>query len=398
MYVEADKTLLNINRLYFPPVSEWSESPCHDVSHYDETAGLTYCPDVTSDEHIKVQSLKTSTIVVAVDGSTQRENGVSQRASYAVYFGPSSPWNECGIVPGDESDSAIAAKAYAAKRAIEIIEDDISREHKISCLLLKTCSAYLTRCMAESIYQCEANNWTGADDEAHSSRFMLLSLHDAIDEASKEERFITKFWHDGEIANSEVAGLARSALEPDNLAASLAPRLRNMNVLGSSQNANSDNILNQSTQFEHAGTSREDPWEESLSYWSHTAPADPLAIELCRRLRIPLHIIEPGMFTGFESPIRRLVTTGHDLPRNFKLLFGTHWRDAVEEEWIGIRTQCLGPAPRAETYACRSGRMLDAGAPFRRLRPASKEERKRIRLLTVLRKSIKKTIKEKGDV
>ena len=395
MYIEAGETTEQ-SRLFRPSGPSWPIPENREVIFADSKTGLNYLTTVIFDEELESRTFNSSTIIIGIDGYTPSEDGRSPRvASYGVYFGPSSPFNEFGPLPREELQTSLSAKAYAARKAIEIVEDDILLQQDITHVILKTNSAFLARSLAELIWKWEDNSWETASGESLHNRHTFLGLHDAINEAHQEGRFRTQFWHVHKKHNLEADDLAKRALKPERYSVALAQMQATVDVLRIQVDPEFEEPMARIyTNIEDLYLQHEEPWEKAVKYWMQAAPLDPDAQDLCRRLRISMKTRREGMFTGFELPIRRLIVTGHDRPRNFRTLFGPHWQAAIEDEWISIRTQLLSPPPEL-SYASRVGKMLDAGAPYVRLRPATKDEQMRIKILAVLSKSIKKTLKEK---
>ena len=113
-----------------------------------------------------------------------------------------------------------------------------------------------------------------------------------------------------------------------------------------------------------------EPWQASLSYWTEIAHTTAAAHNLCNRLGIQLRKGTPGIYTSITPPIRRLVITGEDRPKNFALLFGPSWVVDILEEWKRIRADVLDTG-RNKTIV---DQMLDMGTPWYRPRAATASE------------------------
>ncbi|KAN0110175.1 hypothetical protein V8E51_006562 [Hyaloscypha variabilis] len=287
-------------------------------------------------------------IVVSIHGACRGNGTSSARAAYGVFFGKDSPYNESGILPETEHQGSNAAVIYAAKRALEIVEDRVTQDitkPAIKEVIIKTHSSYLFLSMVEDVLSWEKNGYIDSRGKRVGNRFLIGKLENLIEEAREENTFATRFWLVGASDNEEGVPLAEEAFNR-------AQKLK-----------------------EHAIDASDCP----LSYWILTAPEDADARELARRLRFRLHDIAAGLdnVVGTAAEvvivIRRLVITGEDREQNFECLFGTEWTK-LKPFWAEMRLEVLeefrGPSKSFCVFC-------DGDAPFHRpRRPDALEEEK----------------------
>jgi ribonuclease HI len=70
-------------------------------------------------------------VVITIHGACRGNGTSSARGAYGVYFGEGSPYNEPGLLPETERQGSNAAVVYAAQRALEILEDRVTRDPSI---------------------------------------------------------------------------------------------------------------------------------------------------------------------------------------------------------------------------------------------------------------------------
>lgn len=291
------------------------------------------------------ENIYSRTIVVSIHGAC-RDNGTPQAtASYGVYFGNGSDHNEHGLLPKNERQTSQSAPLFSAQRAIEIIEDDFV-QGEFKNLVIKTHLAYLAESMSRDIWRWEKNDYENSEGLEVSNRFLFERLHDMIEEAKKERGLCVRFWLVGAEHNQDPIVLAHRALNKGAKAKAM------VQIDG--------------------------PLVRAVKYFMYTAPTEIGAQELCRRVGIVLRRGYPGSFTGVMAPIRRLVITGEDRPRNFARLFGPDWEEAVMYDWGEIRFDILTKPATGAPGDDGVGFMMDVGTPFYRPRLPTVEERQRI--------------------
>jgi len=100
-------------------------------------------------------------------------------------------------LPETERQGGNAAVVYAAKRALEIIEDQIApniSNPAIEEVILKTHSSYLFLSMVEDVQKWERDGYIGTDGKRVKNHFLIGKLNHLIEEATYRHRFDTRFW------------------------------------------------------------------------------------------------------------------------------------------------------------------------------------------------------------
>ncbi|RDL39875.1 uncharacterized protein BP5553_04215 [Venustampulla echinocandica] len=117
---------------------------------------------------------------------------------------------------------------------------------------------------------------------------------------------------------------------------------------------------------------------DPFTYYNTIAHTVPEAKDLAKSVNLTL---PTGATEGLEKPIRRLIITGNDTPKNLQLFLGPGWKSIETSIYKPARINVLlHPPPGSPSYAIYGG--LDAGAPSlspRQPSPAESEEIKTIR-------------------
>lgn len=289
------------------------------------------------------ENLLPNTVVISVHGACKNDGTGQAQASYGIYFGKRSVHNEYGELPETEKQSAQAAPLYAVKRAIEIVEDRAKLDFELRTVILKTHKAFLIDCLAWDVWHWEKNNYQNSEGFEVTNRFLVEKIHDMILEAKRERGLRIQFWLVEGEENMEAFCLAHSTFDKRVTIVEPQPRPSRL--------------------------------EQAMMYYMFDAPQDPAAQALCARIDVNLPSTEPDgrrNFPGVTAPIRRLVITGEDRPRNFSRLFGPAWKALAVDEWRELRCEVL-TVPESERSP--QAQMLDRGAPFYRPRLATAEEK-----------------------
>ncbi|OWO98648.1 NADH-ubiquinone oxidoreductase 78 kDa subunit, mitochondrial precursor [Marssonina coronariae] len=282
----------------------------------------------------KADNLIPQTIVLSVHGACREEGTPNSKGYYGVHFGERSSHNEFNKLPRFEKQSRQAAPLYAIKRAIEIVEDE---QWTFKTLVIKTHLKYVVDSLSQDVWLWEENNYQNTEGFEVVNRFLIEKIHHMILEAHKERCLRIKLWFVSVGDNKDAILLANKALD------------KRLSIVESEP--------------------PDTPLERAVHYYMYEAPRDPDALELCLRVGIGLKRGYSRSFTGVNVPIRRLVVTGEDRPRNFERLFGPDWKAAVDAEWRIIRREILKPEQDVV------GAMLDRGAPYYRPRLPTEEEK-----------------------
>jgi ribonuclease HI len=286
-------------------------------------------------------------LIISIHGACRGNGTSSARGAYSVFFGKGSRYNESGLLPETERQGSNAAIVFAAKRALEIVEDRVA--HDLGVLeevIIKTHSSYLTQSMIEDVWDWEKSGYMGTDGKKVRNRFLIEKLHHMIEEAAGPHAvggYLTKFWLVKAEENGEGIPLAEQAF-----------------TRGFEEDEDED-------------TDGELPCSLPLSYWMEVAPKDRDAMELSRRLNFKLHSTEADecdearAAVEVTAAIRRLVITGEDRKQNFVRLFGKRWM-GIAVEWNESRLKVL---LEAIGVPCKQfNQYYDADAPFWRPRKA----------------------------
>ncbi|KAE9372006.1 hypothetical protein N431DRAFT_456764 [Stipitochalara longipes BDJ] len=302
-------------------------------------------------------------IVVSIHGACKGNGTSSARAAYGAFFGEDSPYNECGLLPETERQGSNAAVVYAAKRALEIVEDRVTqdiRKPAIKEVIIKTHSSYLFLSMVEDVLNWERNGYIDSAGKRVGNRFLIGKLHHLIGEAQRGKRFRTRFWLVEAEHNEEGVPLAEKAFK------------------------RAQEFDEEDDDDEDEVTDDEPPFGLCLGFWIAIAPGDRDARILAQRLRFKLHDRETGLNEDADAAIevaaviRRLVITGEDREQNLECLFGPEWAE-LEPVWAEIRLEVLqetrGVPPKM------FNQIYDADAPFNRPRKANVLEEQKLAAL-----------------
>ncbi len=216
-----------------------------------------------------------SIIVISVHGACRGSGTSSARAAYSVFFGKDSPYNESGFLPETERQGGNAAVVFAAKRALEIVEDTVAHDLGIvEEVIIKTHSSCLTQSMIEDVWDWEENGYMDVEGKKVRNRFLIGKLRHMIEEAagpSPENGYLTKFWLVRAEENGEGVPLAEQAF-----------------TQGSEEDEDEDEDEETDSKLRVSVS--------ALNYWIHFAPKDRDAQELSRRLSFELHTIQADEF------------------------------------------------------------------------------------------------------
>jgi ribonuclease HI len=299
-------------------------------------------------------------VIISIHGACRGNGTSSARAAYSVFFGKGSRHNESGFLPETERQGSNVAVVFAAKRALEIVEDRVTHDLvPVEEVIIKTHSSYLTQSMIEDVWYWDNNGYMDTHGKKVRNRFLIGKLHHMIEEAAgpyAENGYQTKFW----LVKAEENRVGVPATEQ-----AFAWWFRD---------------------DEDENTDAKQACNSHLNYWMKVASKDCDAKELSRRLNFKLYSMEvyDEGFAADEvtAAIRRLVITGEDREQNFVLLFGTSWKD-IAGEWNESRLEVLRedsgvPSKQFNQYH-------DADTPFWRPRKANVFEAKTLQIMPGIR-------------
>lgn len=116
-----------------------------------------------------------------------------------------------------------------------------------------------------------------------------------------------------------------------------------------------------------------------FEYWVQSAHQSPAAVDLAKRLGLDLPTAETeGFKSGLMYPMRRLVITGEDTPKNKELFFGPNWETETKDLHQDCRIEVLlaqGKPPPEGSPAYAMSAFMDEGCPSWTPRPAEGEEK-----------------------
>jgi ribonuclease HI len=154
-------------------------------------------------------------VIISIHGACRGNGTSSARATYSVFFGKDSRYNESGLLPETERQGSNAAVVFAAKRALEIFEDRVAHNLVMADeVIIKTHSSYLTQSMIEDAWDSEKSGYMDADGKKVRNRFLIGKLHHMIEEAAGPyavTKYLTKFWLVKAEENGEGVPLAEQA-------------------------------------------------------------------------------------------------------------------------------------------------------------------------------------------
>ncbi|KAL6703198.1 hypothetical protein ACN47E_010127 [Coniothyrium glycines] len=159
--------------------------------------------------------IQQDSMVVYIDGACRDNGGPNARASYGVFFGPSSPYNSYGLVPRNSPQTSTRAEIEALVQALEIICEITDRDFTLSHIKIATDSSFVVNAMSEWM-----ESWIENDGMSYSGRpvahwQVLKKLNEKLeymkfsDDGGRE----VQFWHVPCGLNKEADALANKALD-----------------------------------------------------------------------------------------------------------------------------------------------------------------------------------------
>jgi hypothetical protein len=157
-----------------------------------------------------------TSLVVAIDGPC-RNNGLTDpapKAAYGVWFGANSTHNSSGILPSDFRHTINTAELYAARVAIDTLDDMFLYQELegIEHVIIQTESELLALSMSKYIWEWIAAGGTNSRNSTVYSWKALEGLHREI--CRFEQRGINiRFWRERGLLNTYPKRLANKALD-----------------------------------------------------------------------------------------------------------------------------------------------------------------------------------------
>ncbi|KAI1140063.1 ribonuclease H-like protein [Hypoxylon sp. FL0543] len=155
------------------------------------------------------------TVVVSIDGACRGNGTPSARASWGVYFGPGSPYNECGVLDSTLPHTSTRAEIEALRQLLRIIQQELAWNVLLKNYYIRTDSDSLMRAMAELMEGWTADGGRNARGQPVRHYQVLKEIHDRIDDMTygDEGGMEFKFWHVPREQNREADALANAALD-----------------------------------------------------------------------------------------------------------------------------------------------------------------------------------------
>ena len=189
-------------------------SPIPSISDHileDPATGLSHPIVPAANNTADPPSPKLTTIIVSIHGACKRNGQIGAKASYSIYFGKGSKYNTADYLPKVMSHKSQNAQLYACQRAIEVVEDLVTREldGHIKTVIIKTNSSYLVRCFSEFVFEWEKNGYLNAHGNPVINRVAIEKIQNLLMESVREGRANYQFWLVGKEDNSAPIPLAK---------------------------------------------------------------------------------------------------------------------------------------------------------------------------------------------
>jgi ribonuclease HI len=154
-------------------------------------------------------------LVVHIDGACRGNGTPGARASYGVYFGPSSPHNAYGILSSSTPQTSTRAEIEALSHALEIICRITDGDYALSRIKIATDSSFLVNAMSRWIEGWIEDGGVGSNGKQVAHYQVLKRLHEKLDymEYSDDGGRYVKFWLVGREMNRDADALANMAFE-----------------------------------------------------------------------------------------------------------------------------------------------------------------------------------------
>ncbi|TKW55779.1 Ribonuclease H1 [Colletotrichum tanaceti] len=154
-------------------------------------------------------------LVVYIDGACRDTGTPAARGSWAVYFGPGSPYNRRGLLAPDLPQTGARAEIEALARALDAL-DDVARRHPAGALLrvkIATGSEYLANAMSLWIGDWIENEGADARGRPVAHFAALRALHERLDDMTygRDGGLDLMFWPIPREENGEANRLANQA-------------------------------------------------------------------------------------------------------------------------------------------------------------------------------------------
>ncbi|KAH6669865.1 ribonuclease H-like domain-containing protein, partial [Halenospora varia] len=174
-----------------------------DIVTYDASAGMS---SIRTDEGIPW--------VIAVDGGCRHRKGKSI-SSYGIFFGPESPYNRYARVPKGLPQTTDGAEYHAAREAIDIAMQQISKyaSNKVEEIVIQSDSDSVVAGLTEYVWRWQINGWRTKHGHPIESTQIIKDLHILVHKAATEYGVRIKFWKVPRQYNEEADSLATLGLD-----------------------------------------------------------------------------------------------------------------------------------------------------------------------------------------
>lgn len=162
--------------------------------------------------------IEKNSLVVAIDGACRNNGKPDAKGAYGVYFGPDSPLNANGLLPGPVGEAGSSghtnqkAELYALSKALDTVEQKFGDNMTISRLVVITDSTYLVDGLTKHVWQWEYNGYKNAKGKGVVNGEVFKDLHRRIGKLESDGLDVC-FWAVEREWNTDADGLANAALE-----------------------------------------------------------------------------------------------------------------------------------------------------------------------------------------
>jgi ribonuclease HI len=155
-------------------------------------------------------------LLIAVDGAC-RFNGrkdVTPRASYGVFVGKDSPYNDSGLLQTTYTNQVAELRAGLCGLLVagDILVEMLGSDLEFSTVVIKSDSEYLVKGLTEWVAKWEQNGWKTAKGTDVANRSDFEDVLRAV-EALEDNGVTVLFWHVKREFNGEADKLAKAALD-----------------------------------------------------------------------------------------------------------------------------------------------------------------------------------------
>jgi ribonuclease HI len=136
-------------------------------------------------------------MVVYIDEACRNNGSPTARASYGIYFGPSSPYNSYGLLPDTSPQTSTRAEIEALSQALKISREITDQDFQLSHIKVATDLSLLANAMCQWMEQWTENGGMGTNGRQVAHYQFSKQLHEELDymEYSDDGGKEMQFWH-----------------------------------------------------------------------------------------------------------------------------------------------------------------------------------------------------------